>query len=251
MQKAQGDIQYAASSPNDSGLVIHEDGSAVQSVRDSSISASTTLNPNDDDDDASTRAIASPPSANGSIHRNVNGSGSLDAVPSIPTIRISTDSGVDEGEDAEKSSVNGHATPSSALDHDTLEKPVQAAAGDNVDQAGEMPVTANQDAFSFSNKRLCERWLDNLFMVLYEASRFCGSCPRGLTTVANRTCGFGLYSALRLRISRHSMSHTGKLGTNGKSLATLVCVCITKRRPRKLTNDALIPHDTPRNHGQN
>lgn len=29
----------------------------------------------------------------------------------------------------------------------------------------------DEDGLSFSNKRLCERWLDNLFMVLYEVSR--------------------------------------------------------------------------------
>lgn len=32
--------------------------------------------------------------------------------------------------------------------------------------------TVEKEPFSFSNKRLCERWLDNLFMVLYEV------CPR-------------------------------------------------------------------------
>ena len=48
-----------------------------------------------------------------------------------------------------------------------LERPVQAAGeGDqNVSEASPAPV---QEPFSFSNKRLCERWLDNLFMVLYE-----------------------------------------------------------------------------------
>ena len=48
-----------------------------------------------------------------------------------------------------------------------IEKPVQAAGeGDqNVNEASPAPA---QEPFSFSNKRLCERWLDNLFMVLYE-----------------------------------------------------------------------------------
>jgi hypothetical protein len=185
MQKAQGDISYAASDANSSGLVIHEDGTAIPSARDSDAPASSTLNPNDDDDDASTRAMASPPSAGGSIHRNVNGSGSLDTGIPIPTIRVSSDSDVNEEEAAEeaaeKASINGHAAESNTVDHDTLEKPVQAAAGDNADQSGDIPLTANQDAFSFSNKRLCERWLDNLFMVLYEASGELSTiapCPR-------------------------------------------------------------------------
>ena len=52
-----------------------------------------------------------------------------------------------------------------------LEKPVQARAaneeGNGNEDAGPNPA---QEGFSFSNKRLCERWLDNLFMVLYEVS---------------------------------------------------------------------------------
>ncbi|KAF8156857.1 chaps family protein [Crassisporium funariophilum] len=52
-----------------------------------------------------------------------------------------------------------------------LEKPVQAAGEgeQNINEAS--PTPAQQEAFSFSNKRLCERWLDNLFMVLYEDLR--------------------------------------------------------------------------------
>ncbi|RXW16835.1 hypothetical protein EST38_g9027 [Candolleomyces aberdarensis] len=50
-----------------------------------------------------------------------------------------------------------------------VEKPVQAAADDKQDlgDLGSQPA----EPFSFSNKRLCERWLDNLFMVLYEDLR--------------------------------------------------------------------------------
>lgn len=33
------------------------------------------------------------------------------------------------------------------------------------------PNSTGQDGFSFTNKRLCERWLDNLFMCLYEDLR--------------------------------------------------------------------------------
>ena len=35
-------------------------------------------------------------------------------------------------------------------------------------QDGDGGQSPSQEPFSFSNKRLCERWLDNLFMVLYE-----------------------------------------------------------------------------------
>lgn len=49
--------------------------------------------------------------------------------------------------------------------------PVVAAQVATPDQEGATePAKAGTelDAFSFTNKRLCERWLDNLFMVSYE-----------------------------------------------------------------------------------
>jgi Chs5-Arf1p-binding protein BUD7/BCH1 len=61
---------------------------------------------------------------------------------------------------------NGVIQQNGVQKHD-LERPVQAAGeGDqNMNEASPAPA---QEPFSFSNKRLCERWLDNLFMVLYE-----------------------------------------------------------------------------------
>ncbi|CAG8515848.1 17540_t:CDS:10 [Acaulospora morrowiae] len=56
-----------------------------------------------------------------------------------------------------------------------LEKPLQAA-NDDKNESQSMHDEQNKDvkkeySFSFKNKRLCERWLDNLFMVLYEDLR--------------------------------------------------------------------------------
>lgn len=69
------------------------------------------------------------------------------ATPSdIPTIRISSES---------------NRTPTSAPV--PLEKPEQSQA-EVGDGEGDGEISA------FSNKRLCERWLDNLFLVLYEVS---------------------------------------------------------------------------------
>lgn len=45
-----------------------------------------------------------------------------------------------------------------------VEKPKQAAEESETEQQAEVSI-------SFGNKRLCERWLDNLFMVLYEDLR--------------------------------------------------------------------------------
>ncbi|KAG2220815.1 hypothetical protein INT45_004476 [Circinella minor] len=55
------------------------------------------------------------------------------------------------------------------MDEPSLERPQQAA---EESKDGKEPASTDKDAsFSFGNKRLCERWLDNLFMVLYEDLR--------------------------------------------------------------------------------
>ncbi|KAJ6532773.1 Chs5p-Arf1p-binding proteins-domain-containing protein [Mycena vulgaris] len=131
-----------------------------------------------DEDNASTRGMVSPggsavSAATSPLSATVpemNGNGT--AKPSengIPTIRISTES---DREDKD----------AGAVAVDSLERPVQAAAGDeeadnttgmdtDAKKAKEPASPLPQEPFSFSNKRLCERWLDNLFMVLYEDLR--------------------------------------------------------------------------------
>lgn len=179
MQKAQAEAPNAGSTSDD-GLVIHEDGSAVPtSKRQSAVSGSTTLVSKSDpeaDDDASIRGVREP-------SRPSTTQGSLDASHSIPTIRISTESDIDrEIHEKAKAEANGHGDAHAegevkeaeepkvnGVPIDTLEKPVQAAAESGSDGGDAPPTpTTTTDAFSFSNKRLCERWLDNLFMVLYE-----------------------------------------------------------------------------------
>ena len=191
MQKAQSEPhvhgrQDSASSQN----VIHEDGSVHPTKRRSaSLATSLVADANGGaDDDASVRAVKESPT-----HKPRQTSL---AVSDIPTIRISTESDGDrerevavreagkqaerreesqkegkeeesseESEDEDPARVNG----TSPVVHDTLEKPIQAAADNSSgsEDAPTAPATA-ADSFSFSNKRLCERWLDNLFMVLYE-----------------------------------------------------------------------------------
>ncbi|EPQ53723.1 chaps-domain-containing protein [Gloeophyllum trabeum ATCC 11539] len=104
------------------------------------------------DDDASTRGVVSQ-SQKGSV-----------AAPAIPTIRISTES--DRAREEEESEEGKEEDVAS----DVLEKPMQAA-GDDQEGGGAQSGATQQSDFSFSNKRLCERWLDNLFMVLYEDLR--------------------------------------------------------------------------------
>ena len=77
---------------------------------------------------------------------------------------VYVDDGQEKGQDIPNE--NGAVQKNGIQKHD-LERPVQAAGegGQNVNEASPAPA---QEPFSFSNKRLCERWLDNLFMVLYE-----------------------------------------------------------------------------------
>ncbi|OAX33542.1 chaps-domain-containing protein, partial [Rhizopogon vinicolor AM-OR11-026] len=166
MQKAHVDIQKVvttngARTMNGSVTVIHEDGSVTE--------GNTMLA----DDDASTRGVSSPLSESESRPEIENG---LNASGGIPTIRVSSDSDT-EREIAESiaSSVvaeaiakEDEAKQSASVQSPALEKPMQAAGEEP--EPSQSPNT-NQEAFSFTNKRLCERWLDNLFMVLYEDLR--------------------------------------------------------------------------------
>ncbi|PPQ72495.1 LOW QUALITY PROTEIN: hypothetical protein CVT26_003585 [Gymnopilus dilepis] len=189
MQKAQGEMHQVLSKQkpvpareSDVGnAVIHEDGTVV---RDSV------------DDNASTRGVMSPPSPvlAATEDADVNGN-ELEHPSAIPTIRISTESqrvnkeddqseatkveeeapvpskdkgkakATDEDEAGQEVLTNGHGQPNG------VERPAQAAGeGEQAVNEASTPA-ATQESFSFSNKRLCERWLDNLFMVLYEDLR--------------------------------------------------------------------------------
>ena len=72
----------------------------------------------------------------------------------------------DQKTSQDKPPANG-AVQQNGVKRHTLERPVQAAGEEDIYVYETAPAPA-QEPFSFSNKRLCERWLDNLFMVLYE-----------------------------------------------------------------------------------
>ncbi|KAF2144857.1 uncharacterized protein K452DRAFT_265270 [Aplosporella prunicola CBS 121167] len=74
-------------------------------------------------------------------------------------------------EESGEGSANGEGQSSEA--GDSLEKPESTIASEEV-KAGsgsEDPDPSHSSYTQFQNKRLCERWLDNLFMVLYEDLR--------------------------------------------------------------------------------
>ncbi len=174
MQKAHTDSQIHSPSK-----VIHEDGTVMVTSpkRGASLQGKAAA---DDDDDASTRGMISPtvstPDHTG-LGEKPEGepeseaeSATLASTNGLPTIRISTESAREE-KAAAAAAANGHEEANEAKENGvtesaspTLEKPVQAAENPE----GEGGQAPSQEPFSFSNKRLCERWLDNLFMVLYE-----------------------------------------------------------------------------------
>ena len=106
---------------------------------------------------ASTTALRSPsPSTQASPNPQVNGNGEA-SEPAGET--------------------NGESTSAEVVVQDSLQEPGHTVAAEIVKAGSEDPQTANSDNSSqpnytqFQNKRLCERWLDNLFMVLYEDLR--------------------------------------------------------------------------------
>ncbi|KAJ5924602.1 Tetratricopeptide-like helical [Penicillium verhagenii] len=54
---------------------------------------------------------------------------------------------------------------------DTIERPEQTVASEVVKSGNDDPDPSHSAYTQFRHKRLCERWLDNLFMVLYEDLR--------------------------------------------------------------------------------
>ncbi|KAI0075971.1 chaps family protein [Panus rudis PR-1116 ss-1] len=114
------------------------------------------------DDNASTKGVRSTTPTPGhsakpsEVDAEANG---------LPTIRISTESNRIARAEEEEATPNGSEF-SAGEAANAVEKPLQAGGQHTETISGVTP-----EAFSFNNKRLCERWLDNLFMVLYEDLR--------------------------------------------------------------------------------
>lgn len=224
MQKAQVDINAIAK---------QETTAEVQSVRDSGVGTfGSSTDVGGADDDASIRGVASPNETKSE----------LDAAPAIPTIRISTESdrAIEvEGQEPDKKP-NGDTSAVTAAAEDTLGKPEQAATQEEgEDVTGDTATLNGGEAFSFSNKRLCERWLDNLFMVLYEVFPATITVHVILKTAsAARICGYGRSSVPKLHTLKRNTWHTARLPQNGRFWVILGRGCTIRRRPRKLTSDA-------------
>ncbi|KAJ5390431.1 uncharacterized protein N7496_001499 [Penicillium cataractarum] len=70
---------------------------------------------------------------------------------------------------AESASTNGNGDETNV--ESSIERPEQSMASEVVKSGNDDPDPSHSTYTQFRNKRLCERWLDNLFMVLYEDLR--------------------------------------------------------------------------------
>ncbi|RDW86845.1 uncharacterized protein DSM5745_03487 [Aspergillus mulundensis] len=97
---------------------------------------------------------------------------SLDGSPAEPA-ETNGDSEQGNGEnggpvDTVTEIVNGDDQPQG---ESSIERPEQTVASEVAKSGNENPDPSHSSYTQFKNKRLCERWLDNLFMVLYEDLR--------------------------------------------------------------------------------
>lgn len=159
------------------------------------------------------------------MHAHANG------IQPPTTIQEENESGV-TGEESFTNQETGDAaavevihaqTPEPA--HTASEPIAETQHGVNGDFNGKQKATlkleeeepTEESELSFSNKRLCERWLDNLFMVLYEVSRlrFCWQVamayPLTVKPFSYRIFAYILYGEPKFHISRLSTCLTGRL----------------------------------------
>lgn len=112
---------------------------------------------------------------NGTVAKEGSDSSTSGSNPSVPEIKISSET--------DRQSMEEKPVPKESFDAEApgISRPVEAARQDGDDTAhanGEVSVEEVSEgekevdkAYALSNRRLCERWLDNLFMVLYEDLR--------------------------------------------------------------------------------
>ncbi|KAJ8129139.1 hypothetical protein O1611_g4492 [Lasiodiplodia mahajangana] len=100
--------------------------------------------------------------------------------PSTATLRSSPepstngDHQTEDGEDAKESendSASQILTNGNGDGDETVEKPTHTIDPGEVKADGDTTATTDEHLSRLNNKRLCERWLDSLFMVLYEDLR--------------------------------------------------------------------------------
>ena len=184
MQKIQAETRIVPpdveSHPNG---VIYEDGTveygsgsgnAPTANGNGAAGALTSLSSAGADDNASTRALVGETVEHATSPAEPATPANENPVVSDEFDATSDDSGEAENPESERTglTVSDEATLRSTSEAagDDVERPSLAAVKEEEDEGDKKTPVPPQD-YSFSNKRLCERWLDNLFMVLYEVTK--------------------------------------------------------------------------------
>lgn len=227
MQKAAPDDAPAAAAPNG------RNGNGHPESEDEDKEGFGPLAIEDEaDDDASTKGVRDTPAPGTptiTVAAPEDEGADAPGSPAIPTIKVSTESdGERERQDIAEYESGG------------IEKPKTAVQGEpeGEEQSATVP-SATPDAApaaapgSFNNKRLCERWLDNLFMVLYEVCPWsdCAEVEHPADGLS-RTSECTPSGAPRSRTSRRSISPTARRAPSGRFSASSPSGCTTRRRPR-------------------
>lgn len=99
------------------------------------------------------------------------------ALSGTPNGSRTAEDGTSESEDEDEVAGNSSTAPNGKVENSMLaadrsmEKPNPTVAAEEVKSGSDEPDPSHSSYTNFQNKRLCERWLDNLFMVLYEDLR--------------------------------------------------------------------------------
>lgn len=189
------------------------------------------------DDNASTRGVPDVPSTPGSSDSGESADAetmveNLQVSEGVPEIRISTESDRENeastaalekrNDDTKNADGEAHDPKASVATTHALEKPIQAAANEEEENAMSPNSRETHEAFSFTNKRLCERWLDNLFMVLYEVDlHVINGLQIYLIDGSDRTYESGRSSEPKWHILKRNKLHIAKQDMNGKFSETL------------------------------
>lgn len=135
----------------------HGDGT----TRDSTATAAGNDNGENADDDASTRGMTSP------TERNARSPVEGDAPerPSTDSTKNDPDEGEQEPPPSAQAGGNKEEKKSGFATGGGINKPAEAA---NETEEDDRRRDLSGEATALNSKRLCERWLDNMFMCLYE-----------------------------------------------------------------------------------
>lgn len=225
--RAHNTAENAAEDDKKVNGVGHEDGTVRDSMATAVASEGTNGANADADDDASTRGIVSPPGQN-----------SRSPVEGNAPERPSTDSVKEPSEEGDQ-----EPPPSAQAEGVEQEKKSEFANGGGINKPTEVANDTEEDdrrrelsgeATALNSKRLCERWLDNMFMCLYEVSSTLVSCFS--LTMAFRISASGQSSVPKSPISKIIDKPTEKQVPNGKYSGIWAHDCCTRRKRKRRTN---------------